>query len=233
VTDEEVKLQGTTNVETLLNNLPQISPSQNNTISNGSSGTATVDLRNLGVNRTLVLIDGKRLGPGDASGGTGSAADLNFIPAPLVSSIEVLTGGASTDYGSDALAGVVNFKMKRDFEGIEIDQQVGGFQHDQQNSFAQGLLAKDNVATPGDAFDGMVEDGEAIPTPTAPEALRPIEGSIEVARMLIRAELPGRSVRLNISMDEGLVAAVDLAAKSRATTRSGLLADAVRRYLTL
>ncbi|MEA2756023.1 MAG: hypothetical protein QOJ54_2312 [Aliidongia sp.] len=80
---------------------------------------------------------------------------------------------------------------------------------------------------------GMMEDGEAIPTPTAPEALRPIEGSIEVARMLIRAELPGRSVRLNISMDEGLVAAVDLAAKSRATTRSGLLADAVRRYLTL
>jgi iron complex outermembrane receptor protein len=155
VSDEEVKLEGTTNVETLLNNLPQVTASQNNTISNGSSGTATVDLRNLGVNRTLVLIDGKRLGPGDASGGTGSAADLNFIPSTLVSSVEVLTGGASTDYGSDALAGVVNFKMKRDFEGIEIDQQVGAYQHDQQNGFVQGLLDADHVATPGNQLDGV------------------------------------------------------------------------------
>jgi iron complex outermembrane recepter protein len=152
VTDEEVKLEGTTNVETLLNNLPQITASQNNTISNGSNGTATVDLRGLGTNRTLVLIDGKRLGPGDPGGGSG--ADLNFIPATLVSSVEVLTGGASTDYGSDALAGVVNFKMKRDFEGIEIDQQVGAYQHDQQNSFAQGLLDADHVATPGNQLDG-------------------------------------------------------------------------------
>jgi outer membrane receptor protein involved in Fe transport len=155
VSDEEVKLQGTTNVETLLNNLPQVTAAQNDTISNGSSGTATVDLRGLGVNRTLVLIDGKRLGPGDASGGTGSAADLNFIPATLVNSIEVLTGGASTDYGSDALAGVVNFKMKRDFEGIELDQQFGAYQHDQQNNFAQGLLAADGVATPGNQLDGV------------------------------------------------------------------------------
>jgi|HubBroStandDraft_1064217.scaffolds.fasta_scaffold00018_97 iron complex outermembrane receptor protein len=155
VSDEEVKLQGTTNVETLLNNLPQVTADQNNTISNGSSGTATVDLRGLGVNRTLVLIDGKRLGPGDASGGTGGAADLNFIPATLVSSVEVLTGGASTDYGSDALSGVVNFKMKRDFEGVELDQQFGAYQHDQQNSFVQGLLDADHVETPGNQLDGV------------------------------------------------------------------------------
>jgi predicted RNase H-like HicB family nuclease len=79
---------------------------------------------------------------------------------------------------------------------------------------------------------GMIEDGEAIPAATAPEALECVPGSVEVARLLVRAELPGRSVRLNISMDEGLVAAVDLAAKTRSTTRSGLLADAVRQYLT-
>jgi outer membrane receptor protein involved in Fe transport len=155
VSEEELKLQGTTNVETLLNNLPSITADQNNSISNGSSGTATVDLRGLGVNRTLVLIDGKRLGPGDASGGTGSAADLNFIPAALVSSVEVLTGGASTDYGSDALAGVVNFKMKRDFEGIEIDSQLGAYQHDQQSSFAQDRLSADGVQTPGNQLDGV------------------------------------------------------------------------------
>jgi len=153
VSDQELKLQGTTNVETALNNLPSVTADQNNTISNGSSGTATVDLRGLGADRTLVLIDGKRLGPGDAAGG--SAADLNFIPATLVSSIEVLTGGASTDYGSDALAGVVNFKMKRDFEGIELDQQFGVYQHDQQSSFAQGFLAADGVQTPGNQLDGV------------------------------------------------------------------------------
>jgi len=79
----------------------------------------------------------------------------------------------------------------------------------------------------------MVEDGEAIPAPGAPETVKAFDGSIEVARMLVRGELPGRSVRLNISMDEGLVAAIDLAAKSRSTTRSGLLADAARRYLSV
>lgn len=79
---------------------------------------------------------------------------------------------------------------------------------------------------------GMVEDGEIIPAATPPEALHAAEGSAEVVRMLVRAELPGRSVRLNITMDEGLVAAVDLAAKARATSRSGLLADAVRQYLS-
>lgn len=157
VTDQEIKLEGTTNVENLLNNLPSITADQNSSVSNGSDGVATVNLRNLGVNRTLVLIDGKRLGPGDPSGGSGSAADLNFIPAPLVQSVEVLTGGASTDYGSDALAGVVNFKLKRDFEGIEIDQSVGFFQHDQQNGLAEGLLAGNAggpIATPGNQLDG-------------------------------------------------------------------------------
>src|SRR5580658_7800071 len=153
VSAEELKLEGTANVETLLNNLPQVFADQNGTVSNGSSGTAGVSLRGLGTDRTLVLIDGKRLGPGDPT--QGSAADLNFIPAPLVSSVEVLTGGASTDYGSDALSGVVNFKMKRDFEGIELDQQFGIFQHDQQNGSAQEQLALDGIATPGNQLDGL------------------------------------------------------------------------------
>lgn len=154
VSAEEVKLEGTVNVEKLLNNLPQVTADQTQGQSNGGTGTANVDLRGLGVNRTLVLIDGKRLGPGDASGGSGAAADLNFIPATLVNSVEVLTGGASTDYGSDAVAGVINFKLKRDFEGIEIDQQVGFAQHDQQNSLAQGLDAAQGVGTPGSQLDG-------------------------------------------------------------------------------
>ncbi|HWK46438.1 MAG TPA: type II toxin-antitoxin system HicB family antitoxin [Stellaceae bacterium] len=78
---------------------------------------------------------------------------------------------------------------------------------------------------------GMVEDGGAIPSATPPEQIAHDPDVREVARMLVRSELPGRSVRLNISMDEGLVAALDKAARARDTTRSGLLAEAARRLL--
>jgi predicted RNase H-like HicB family nuclease len=78
---------------------------------------------------------------------------------------------------------------------------------------------------------GMTEDGETIPAPTAPELIERDPDVTEVARMLVRAELPGRALRLNISMDEGLAAAIDRAAAARHTTRSGLLADAARRLL--
>jgi predicted RNase H-like HicB family nuclease len=80
---------------------------------------------------------------------------------------------------------------------------------------------------------GMVEDGEEIPAATPPEKIKASPGSAEVGRMLVRSELPGKSVRLNISMDEGLVAALDKAAKARDTTRSGLLAEATRRLLAV
>src|SRR5215472_32298 len=119
VNNQEVKLQGTVNTEDLLNNMPQVFASFGTMESNGASGTATVDLRGLGTNRTLVLIDGKRVMPGDT--GTGSAADLNQIPSSLIDRIEIVTGGASAVYGSDAIAGVVNFIMKKDLEGVRFD----------------------------------------------------------------------------------------------------------------
>ncbi len=78
---------------------------------------------------------------------------------------------------------------------------------------------------------GLIEEDEPVPRPTPPEQIGHDHDVIEAARMLVRGELPGRSVRLNISMDEGLVAAVDQAAKQRQTTRSGLLSEAVRRML--
>jgi iron complex outermembrane recepter protein len=126
VSAADIKLQGVTKVEDLITQLPQAFASQNSTVSNGSSGTATVSLRNLGSTRTLVLIDGKRMpygSPNDA------AADLNLIPGPLVERVDVLTGGASAVYGSDAISGVVNFIMKDNFEGVQIDTQYGFFQH--------------------------------------------------------------------------------------------------------
>jgi len=130
VTNTELKLQGTTNVENLLNSLPQVYTNQSGGASNGASGTATVNLRNLGPQRTLVLVDGTRLPPADTAV---PAPDLDTIPSALVERIEVLTGGASATYGSDAVAGVVNFIMKHDLEGVRIDAQFGFAQHDQQN----------------------------------------------------------------------------------------------------
>ncbi|MGO4408822.1 TonB-dependent receptor domain-containing protein, partial [Brevundimonas sp. M-11_2] len=126
VTGEDIDIQGVTRVEDLITQLPQAFAAQNSTVSNGASGTATVSLRNLGSSRTLVLIDGKRMGYGSPQD---DAADLNQIPGQLVERVEVLTGGASAVYGSDAIAGVVNFIMRKDFEGIEIDAQYGFNQH--------------------------------------------------------------------------------------------------------
>src|SRR4030095_4425848 len=84
-------------------------------------GQANVQLRGLGSTSTLVLIDGKRLIPANGTG----VVDLNIIPASLIESVEIITGGASAVYGSDAVAGVVNFKLKRNFDGVELDAQWG------------------------------------------------------------------------------------------------------------
>ncbi len=126
VTSQDIKLQGVTRVEDLVVQLPQAFAAQNSSVSNGATGTATVSLRNLGSDRTLVLIDGKRMPYGSPND---SAADLNLIPSQLVERVDVLTGGASAVYGSDALAGVVNFIMKKDFEGVQIDTQYGFYSH--------------------------------------------------------------------------------------------------------
>src|SRR5262249_30751050 len=122
VTAADIKAQGVTRVEDLLNSLPQSFAAQGSNVSNASNGTATVNLRALGPARTLVLIDGKRLmGGNPTSSIVPVAADLNFIPTALVERVDVLTGGASAVYGADAVAGVVNFIMNRNFEGVRID----------------------------------------------------------------------------------------------------------------
>jgi iron complex outermembrane recepter protein len=138
VGQQEMKFEGTTGVETLLNNLPSVFASQTSGVSNGSSGTATVNLRGLGPVRTLVLVNGTRLMPGDP---IVPVADLNQVPASLVDHVEVLTGGASAVYGSDALAGVVNFVMRKDFEGIEVDGQYGVANADNTSGYYRNLIS--------------------------------------------------------------------------------------------
>ena len=134
VTSADIKAQGVTRIEDLVNSLPQAFAAQGSNVSNGSNGTATVNLRGLGSSRTLVLIDGRRLMGGNPTSSIGAvSADLNFIPTSLVERVDILTGGASAVYGADAVAGVVNFIMKHNFEGVQIDAQYSIYQHNQQN----------------------------------------------------------------------------------------------------
>jgi outer membrane cobalamin receptor len=121
VTSQEVKLQGTPSIVDLMKTLPSVvNDGDSDSVTNGTGGLATIDLRNLGTKRTLVLVDGKRLVASDAS----LDVDTNIIPAGMVDRIEVLTGGDSAVYGSDAVAGVINVILKKDFEGLQIDSQV-------------------------------------------------------------------------------------------------------------
>ena len=158
VGNADIKAQGVTRIEDITNSLPQVFAGQGSSITNGSNGTATVNLRGLGSSRTLVLVDGRRLG----SGGSGSASDLNFVPAPLVERVDVLTGGASATYGADAVAGVVNFIMLKNFEGVRIDAQYSGYQHNNGNSTGANALAAaaktailpSLYAVPGNKWEG-------------------------------------------------------------------------------
>ncbi|MEQ1809861.1 MAG: TonB-dependent receptor [Terricaulis sp.] len=119
---EQLELTATLTTESLLNELPQIVPGSTTTSNNaGGEDFATVDLRGLGANRTLVLINGERV-PAASTTGT---VDINTIPASLISRIEVVTGGASAVYGSDAMAGVINFVLKDDYEGGEVNMTYG------------------------------------------------------------------------------------------------------------
>jgi iron complex outermembrane receptor protein len=122
VSEDMFKLSGEPQIETVLNTLPQLVPSITTTSNNPSNGgQANVDLRGLGTTRTLVLVDGARTTPSNVNG----VVDLNTIPAALIEGVEILTGGSSATYGSDAIAGVVNIRLKRDFSGIELRGQTG------------------------------------------------------------------------------------------------------------
>ena len=99
ITSTEIAASGLLRAEDVVSRLPQAYSDQNSTVTNHPTGTATVDLRGLGAERTLVLIDGKRLMPGDPTSGS-IAPDLNFVPTALIDRVEVVTGGASAVYGS-------------------------------------------------------------------------------------------------------------------------------------
>jgi outer membrane receptor protein involved in Fe transport len=176
VTSQELKLEGTTRVEDLINQLPQVVADQGGNLANGATGTATLNLRGLGSKRNVVLIDGSRLGPGDP---TDPVADINFIPTALVDRIDVLTGGASAVYGADAVAGVVNFVMKKDFEGLQLDINAGGYQHSNGDTKSQAANQAAGFALPAsNVFDGQTVDVSAIFGANSPDGKGNVEGYV-------------------------------------------------------
>ena len=133
---DDITSTGLTRVEDVLNSLPQIETGLHSFDANGISGTASIDLRGLGANRTLVLLNGRRLQPGGVST---NSVDVNQVPSAMIERVEVLTGGASATYGADAVAGVVNFIMRR-VTGVEVSAGISGYQHDNDNKFIQDLM---------------------------------------------------------------------------------------------
>jgi len=164
VSAAEIKATGVTRVEDMINSLPQAFAAQGSALSNGSTGTATISLRGLGATRTQVLIDGRRLMPGTPNTTGGAlAADINFIPSALIQRVDVLTGGASAVYGADAVGGVVNFIMMRNFEGVRVDAQYGLYQHENGNDVASSVSAAAGRAANPEFFalpKDNVRDGE-------------------------------------------------------------------------
>lgn len=166
VTAQEFALTGTTRTEDLINSLPQVFAGQGGNVSNGATGTSTLNLRGLGAERTLVLVNGRRLMPGTPST---SAADINAIPAALIERVDVLTGGASSVYGADAVAGVVNFVLDTDFEGFKINANYGVFNHNNRSGRdirealdARGFGYPTGMVTDGGTLDATVAFGSSF-----------------------------------------------------------------------
>jgi len=161
---EELLHQGTARIEDFLNSLPQVN-SGLTLGANGASvapltGTATADLRGIGAFRTLVLINGKRTASGDP---INPSADLNTIPSALVKRVEVLTGGASAIYGSDAIAGVVNFILDTNFTGFKVDVEGGVNRASNNRGDLQSIERASGVNPPtGTVYDGANTDVSVV-----------------------------------------------------------------------
>jgi iron complex outermembrane receptor protein len=137
---EQLQSFASPNIADALNTMPELSGSATpatsvSTASTGNSNINALNLRALGTNRTLVLVDGRRAVASSMSG----LVDVNLIPQDLVSRVEVVTGGASAAYGSDALSGIVNFVLNKDFTGLKLNAQTGSTTYGDGDNWAGGL----------------------------------------------------------------------------------------------
>jgi iron complex outermembrane receptor protein len=149
---EDISAQGLTSIGDVIQNLTAGGSALNTTVNNGGNGETRVNLRNLGDQRTLVLVNGKRWVGGT---GLGGAVDLNTIPTAAVERIEVLKDGASTIYGSDAIAGVVNVILRQNFDGAEANAYIGQYDKGDGNRQAYDFT----IGTRSDRFSAMLGFG--------------------------------------------------------------------------
>jgi len=136
VGQEEISLSQSTNAEEIIRDIPGVVPNLGSNVNNGTVGSSRVDLRGLSAKRNLVMLDSTRLTPSNFFG----AVDLNNIPVALVDRIDVLTGGASTTYGADAVTGVINFITKKDFAGLDLQLTEGITERGDTNNFRADLV---------------------------------------------------------------------------------------------
>jgi outer membrane receptor protein involved in Fe transport len=140
---EKFEETGSASVDTVLNRLPQFVPDFTSTSNNpGNGGQGNVQLRGLGTTSTLVLLDGRRLVPANGNG----VVDVNVIPPSLIERVEIVTGGASAVYGSDAVAGVVNFRLRDDFDGWQLDGGGAQTERGDGTEYSVGLTAGHSFA---------------------------------------------------------------------------------------
>ena len=185
-------------LEEMLNQMPQITPDFDRTANNPGDGTARINLRGLGSNRTLVLLNGRRLAPS----GVATAVDVNNLPQSLIDRVEIITGGATTVYGSDAVAGVVNFITRANFDGIGIDATAYTTEHGDGEIYDLNLSyghnfesGKGNItlyggyydrsdlfaserkltAVPIEDADGMLTESGSLATPSSVVTFPPVD----------------------------------------------------------
>jgi len=158
VGSENFENTSTVGVESTLNKMPQFIPSETQFVTGDvqasafdTPGISAVNLRGLGDNRNLVLIDGRRAQPSNAT----LVVDVNSIPAAAIANVEVITGGASATYGADAIAGVVNFKLKDNFQGLSLDAQTGISQKGDGEESRASALVGSNFGNGGNVMVGV------------------------------------------------------------------------------
>lgn len=159
ISSEAIARQGAPNIADILQELPSVGTAgisrTNSNFAATANGVSTINLRNMGDKRTLVLINGRRVASG--VGGT-STVDVNNIPTDLIKNVEVLTGGASAVYGSEAIAGVVNFTLKDDFEGVGLRAQSGLTSESDRKQNLVSLTFGQNIADRGNVTFNMQYD---------------------------------------------------------------------------
>jgi iron complex outermembrane recepter protein len=205
---EDIQRDAPINIADSINKLPEFS----NSLSSHNSGTAVSDanggvnnlnLRSLGANRTLVLLDGVRVAPGSITGffGNGGAVDINAFPDNLVSRVDIVTGGASAPYGSDALAGIVNFVLDKDFTGVKGNATYGETTYGDDQQYALSVAAGTGFADGRGHFLLSVEDNYVNGIPNAAQArswVRNYEGIIQNPAYTPTNGLPYFIIRNNV-----------------------------------